>query len=193
MTRIRLVPLVLLALAVQGCFNSNPPVLRRTALLLADEVDAGIAAWEAKLEAERRYYRDTQKLLRDSARDAAKLELTTAGILRRDAFVDQLVVDKKGVPLSLIREHLAAHNKEAAQAEAVLAARQQEAEQKAALKVAQIGQSRSELEQAAAELREIARESGSSSRDRVAKEWMQKYRSDAEKAGVKDVIRGGRK
>ena len=97
MKKLRLMVLVGLAVLVGACAETPT---RRTALLLADEIESYRDDIGGKINAERTYYRNVNNTLKDSAKRAFKLEEEVYTLSAVDEQVDELLVEKKGVSLS---------------------------------------------------------------------------------------------
>ena len=170
--------LLAVVFSLSAC-QTNPPALRRTALLLADEVDTQVNEWDKKINAEREYYRKTDILLRRTARESFDLEGKYELIFRNDAFLDQALVEKKGVSLTALRAFLTDHNDKQREADLTREAQTKEAEQKASVTFAKLIYNRSALEEVANELRTIARQDSTEARQRLVREWVKRFTDEA--------------
>ena len=173
-----LIPSVIVCLS--AC-QTNPPEMRRAALLLADEIDAEIVQWGTKITAEKDYYRKTDDLLRRTSREAMDLDAKYQSIFRLDAYLDQALVEKKGVSLTGLREFLATHNDRQREADKTREAQTQEAEQKTSVSFAKLTNNRSALEEVSNELRIVARQDTKGARTRQLQEWSKRFFDEAKK------------
>jgi hypothetical protein len=88
---------------LSGCESG---ALRRTTLLLVDEIEVYEEQVDAKIAAERSFYRGVQKALYEAAERQVYITSETERLERALAFVDGLLIEQRGVSFTRLRGFL---------------------------------------------------------------------------------------
>lgn len=157
--RSKVITVLLLALLTAGCVSARSAV-RPAALIIIDHLDAYEREVEAKISAEDDYYSRLTKILEDAARREVVLQRDERFLEGLTGFVDNVLVDARGVPVSRLGQFLVKTDEDFDASLAAEEVKEVEARAKARASFAVLTQKRNAIVSTRSELLEVLRTPG---------------------------------